>query len=162
MELDMKMMSSKRYKGQSEHQPVVLIGLTNRDESGTSVWMVISFRTEDGIGMWKIQSRIRLTIQMIRVRNYLIWKIQRRCRRRTKLRGRGFFHHRTRTRGSFQHGNCQKGLRKEHKLLFGVARLNVFSKAGNRTTRELKWRTKRIERTWVWLMMTVWMKSSND
>jgi len=37
MELDMKMMSSKRYKGQSEHQPVVLIGLTNRDESGTSV-----------------------------------------------------------------------------------------------------------------------------
>lgn len=94
--------------------------------------------------------------------NYLIWKIQRRRRRRTKLRGRGFFHHRARTRGSFQHGNCQKGQGKENKLLFGVTRLSVFSKAGNRTTREMKWRTKRIERTWVWLMMTVWMKSSND
>ena len=49
--IDMKMISSKRYKGQGGHQSVVLIGPKNREESRNGVGMVIYFRTEDGIGM---------------------------------------------------------------------------------------------------------------
>ena len=49
--INMKMIGSKRYKGQGRHQHMVHIGPKKREENGNGVGMVNSFQTEDGIGM---------------------------------------------------------------------------------------------------------------